>query len=232
MKLKIAICDDNKIDLDYVSCLLDKWSLKNNILVHKELFASSESFLFNYSENKDYDILLLDIEMGKMDGVTMSKIIRKENTSVQIIYITGYSDYISEGYEVQALHYLMKPLNEEKFYKVLDIAKDKVLKNQKCLNLIYSGEMYRFPLHEIKYIDVMENYTTIHAKKDFTIKKPLKEFEDKLDQKFFKIGRSIIVNLDYISKVTKSNVYLLDGSILPLPRGIYESLNRAIISYT
>ena len=62
MKLKIAICDDNKIDLDYVSCLLDKWSLKNNILVHKELFASSESFLFNYSENKDYDILLLDIE--------------------------------------------------------------------------------------------------------------------------------------------------------------------------
>ena len=68
--------------------------------------------------------------------------------------------------------------------------------------------------------------------KDFTIKKPLKEFEDKLDQKFFKIGRSIIVNLDYISKVTKSNVYLLDGSILPLPRGIYESLNRAIISYT
>lgn len=232
MKLKIAICDDSKIDLEYVSQLLDKWSLKNNVLVHKESFTSSESFLFNYSENKDYDILLLDIEMGKMDGVEMSKIIRKENTSVQIIFITGYSDYISEGYEVQALHYLMKPLNEEKFYKVLDIAKEKVAKNQKCLNLTYSGEMYRFPLHEIKYIDVIENYTTIHAKIDFTIKKPLKEFENKLDQKFFKIGRSIIVNLDYISKVTKSNVYLLDGSILPIPRGIYESLNRAIISFT
>ena len=77
------------------------------------LFTSAEHFLFSYGREKDFDILLLDIEMGDMDGVTMAKKLRQENHAIQIIFITGYSDYIAEGYEVAALHYLMKPVREE-----------------------------------------------------------------------------------------------------------------------
>lgn len=232
MKLNVAICDDNHMDLEYISHLLEKWGEKNAVTIQSSFFTSGENFLFHYAENKNYDILLLDIEMGHIDGVTLAKTIRKENTTVQIIFISGYSEYIAEGYEVQALHYLMKPLNEEKFFHVLDRAAEKRVLNQRCLNLMHGGEMYRIPLHEIKYIDVWDNYTTVHAKIDLTMKKPLREFEELLDQKFFKIGRSCIVNLDCISKVTKTSVYLSDGTVLPLPRGAYEAVNRAIISYT
>ncbi len=77
------------------------------------------------------DILLLDIEMGAMDGVTLAKTLRKENDTLQIVFLTGYSDYISEGYEVAALHYLLKPVQKEKLFSVLYRALDKVKKNEK-----------------------------------------------------------------------------------------------------
>ena len=74
--------------------------------------------MFRYAEDKEWDILLLDIEMGAMDGVSLAKKIRQENETVQILFVTGFADYISEGYEVAALHYLMKPVKQEKLFAV------------------------------------------------------------------------------------------------------------------
>ena len=230
MNLNFAICDDSIIDSNYVKELVINWSAKIKCQVNINVFPSAEAFLFHYEENKNYDVLLLDIEMGKMDGVTLARKIRSSNKSVQIIFITGYSDYIAEGYEVEALHYLMKPLKEEKLYDVLERALSKVIQNEKSIVLNLSDEIVRIPLHEILYIDVDRNYITVHANKDYIIKKTLSEIEKELDERFFRIGRSAIVNLKYISRVTKTDVYLNNGIILQLPRGIYEALNRAIIN--
>ena len=89
--------------------------------------------------------------------------------------------------------------------------------------------MHLIPLYEIKYIEVIKNYVTVHAKRDFTVKKTLSEFETELDERFYRMGRSFIINLKEIEKVTKTEVYLSSGDILPLPRGQYENINRAII---
>jgi DNA-binding LytR/AlgR family response regulator len=92
--------------------------------------------------------------------------------------------------------------------------------------------MVRIPLHEVKYLDVHQNYVTVHAKGEYKVKRTLGEFEKLLDDRFTRVGRAMIVNLTYISRVTKTDVYLSDGTALPLPRGAYEPLNRAIISHT
>ena len=230
MKVNFAICDDNVIDSDYVKELVKNWSNERKYQINVNVFSSAEAFLFHYVENKEYDILLLDIEMEKMDGVTLARNIRKTNKSVQIIFITGYSDYIAEGYDVEALHYLMKPLKKEKLFDVLDRAVSKLIQNEKQLVLNLFDEMIRIPLHEIIYLDVDRNYVTIHANENYTIKKTLGEIEKELDQSFFRIGRSVIVNLKYVNRVTKNDVYLANGTILQLPRGMYEALNRAIIN--
>ena len=230
MNLNFAICDDSIIDSNYVKELVINWSTRRKCQVNINVFPSAEAFLFHYEENKNYDVLLLDIEMGKMDGVTLARKIRSSNKSVQIIFITGYSDYIAEGYEVEALHYLMKPLKEEKLYDVLERALSKVIQNEKSIILNLSDEIVRIPLHEILYIDVDRNYITVHANKDYIIKKTLSEIEKELDERFFRIGRSAIVNLKFINRVTKQDVYLSNGVTLQLPRGIYEALNRAIIN--
>ena len=79
---------------------------QRGLAVQAEHFESAQAFLFHYEEHKDYDVLLLDIEMPGMDGMSMARAIRRENEAVQIVFITGYSDYIAEGHDVAAgVHY-------------------------------------------------------------------------------------------------------------------------------
>ena len=230
MKYKIAICDDADADRRYVSDMVKSWAAHDGHTVHTDTFSSAESFLFHYAEESDYDILLLDIEMGAMDGVTMAKQLRKENDTVQIIFITGYSDYISEGYEVAALHYLVKPVKKEKLFSVLDCAAEKLMRNERVLNFEVGGEMVRVPIYQIRYAEVFGNYVTVHAASDIHIKMTLGEIEKQLDDRFYRVGRSAVVNLTQISRVTRTEIVLADGTAIPLPRGAYDGVNRAIIN--
>jgi len=232
MAYRVAIVDDNTTDAEFVQGIMNSWADQRQVNIQAEKFPSAENFLFLYADDKNWDILLLDIEMGAMDGVTMAKRVRQDNEAVQIVFITGYSDYIAEGYEVAALHYLMKPVNQDKLFAVLDRALEKRKQEERCLNLEAYGEMVRIPFYEIRYLDVHQNYVTVHAKADYTVKRTLGDFEKELDDRFSRVGRSMIVNLKYIQRVTKTEVYLSDGTILPLPRGAYEPLNRAIIAHT
>ena len=129
-----------------------------------------------------------------------------------------------------ALHYLMKPVNKEKLFSVLDRAVDKVQKNETVLHLESGGELVRVPIHQLRYADVMGNYVTLHAKEEYKVKMTLGELEKQLDERFYRAGRSVIVNLTAISRVTKSEIRLSDGTAIPLPRGAYEGVNRAIIN--
>ena len=232
MSYNIAVCDDSSADREYVMDFVKQWASISGHAVKVYSFPSAENFLFLYEEKSDYDILLLDIEMGAMDGVALAKRLRKTNDTVQIVFITGYSDYIAEGYEVAALHYLMKPVKKEKLFAVLDRAVQKLHKNEKVLNLEISGEMVRIPIYQIRYADVMGNYVTIHGATDYTQKMTLGELEKQLDDRFYRVGRSCIVNLTNIARVTKTEIKLSDGTPIPLPRGAYEPLNRAIIAHT
>lgn len=232
MAYRAAIVDDSAQDGAFVREILTCWADQRGLALDAAVFSSAERFLFQYAQDKDWDLLLLDIEMGAMDGVTMAKRVREHNEAVQIVFITGYSDYIMEGYEVAALHYLMKPVNRQKLLTVLDRALEKRRQEERCLNLEAYGELVRLPFYEIRYLDVHQNYVTIHAKADYTVKHTLADFEKELDSRFCRVGRSMIVNLKYIQRVTKTELRLSDGTVLPLPRGAYEPLNRAIIQHT
>jgi len=232
MKYKIALCDDEAETLQHTSSLVADWAASRQISLDMETFPSAEAFLFQYQEDKSYDILLLDIEMTGMDGVAMAKSVRREDEAVQIIFLTGYSDYILEGFEVAALHYLMKPVNPDKLFSVLDRAVEKLQKNERTLTLELPDELIRVPLYEIRYLEVRQNYVTVHAKEDYTLKKPLGEFEKELDERFFRTSRSGIVNLASVRRVTRTEVHLDGGDTVPLSRGLYDAINRAIITHS
>ena len=243
MPYRIAICDDSDVDAAYVRSLVGHWAESRSADVETETFPSAERMLSRYEERRDYDILLLDIEMGKtggaggpgaMDGIKLAKAVRREENGgrTQIVFITGYSDYIAEGYDVEALHYLMKPVDARKLFAVLDRAVQRLRQGERCLNLQYAEGVVRIPLGTIRYLDVRQNYVTIHAERAYTVKRSLSEFEDKLGPEFFRAGRGLIVSLRRIRRVTRSAVELTDGEALRLPRGAYEPLNRAIIERT
>ena len=128
-----------------------------------------------------------------------------------------------------ALHYLMKPVREEKLRSVLDRAARELSKNEKILNLELGGEVIRIPIYQIRYAEVFGNYVTVHAQDDYTVKMTLGRLEQELDERFYRVGRSALVNLTQISRVSRTEIRLGDGTLIPLPRGAYEGINRAII---
>ena len=231
MKYRISICDDNAAEAAGIEAMVGTWAQAHHYAAETAVFSSAEQFLFQYAEQKDYDMLLLDIEMDGISGVELARRIRRENRTVQIIFITGYSDYILDGYEVEALHYLMKPVSPKKLSQVLDRAVEKLRRSEKALLLETREGMARVPLHTIRWIEVRQNYVTVHADSDITVKKPLSELEQSLDELFFRTGRSFIVNMNEISRVSKTDVTLKDGTSVPLSRGLYDKLNRAMINY-
>ena len=231
MGCRVVLCDDSAEDIALLTELTAEWGKNAGYQLTFESFSSAEAFLFRYEENKVCDILLLDVEMPGKSGVELAKEIRRVDEAVQIVFVTGYSDYIAEGYEVSALHYLMKPVDREKLFRVLDRAVSRLKGWERTLLLECVGETVRVPLHEIRFIEVRQNYVTVHAKGEYTVKKTLGAVEKDLDNRFFRAGRSFIVNLTCIRRVSKKEVFLEDGTVLPLPRGLYEPLNRAIIAF-
>ena len=132
---------------------------------------------------------------------------------------------------MEALHFLIKPVTRDKVFSVFQRGAERIKLRENVLILSTSEGILRIPLYEIKFIEVQKNYVTIHGGQDYTVKKTLNELEKELDERFFRTGRSFVVNLGEVKKITKTDVYLKDETKVPLSRGYYEAINRAIIQY-
>lgn len=230
MKLKLAICDDEQTQIEYVTSLASSWSERVGHTCEVCAFPSAEAFLFAYEDDKAYDILLLDIEMGTMNGVDLAKTIRQTNDTVQIIFLTGFPDFIAEGYEVSALHYLMKPISEEKLHAVLDKAAANLAKSEKRLYVTYDRQTDFIPLSQITYIEAQKQYVEIHTSDAlYRMKSSLADIESKLDEYFFRCQRSFIVNLRYVTRIKNDCVVLKNGAEVPISRGMAEKIGKEII---
>lgn len=231
MTYKIIITDDSPEDIIAAQEMAEEWAKERGITIEISSFSSGEEFLFHFEDDRSCDVIILDIEMSGIDGVSIARKIRAINKNISIVFVTGYSDYIAEGYEVAALHYLMKPINRAKFFRTLDRALEQSLRNMQYLTLETHDSVERVSFPDIRWLEVRQNYVTVHADADYTVKKTLGEFEKMLssDNSFCRVGRSYIVNLRYIARVTRTEICLLDSTVIPLPRGMYDMLNKEII---
>lgn len=232
MGLSIAVCDDNETDAQYITGMVNAWAMQERISVSIRTFPSAEAFLFHYSENKDYDILLLDVEMGKLNGIDLAKQIRMQNSSVQIVFITGYPDFIAEGYEVSALHYLIKPVRPEKLDEVLNRAAGLSQKERPYLLVSSERETIRIFFDDIYYAESEGHYMLIHTKQmQYRVRMTVSSLLEKLDEGFYRCSRSFVVSLRHICRITKSEIFLENQVSLPLGRGQYDEINKTMIRY-
>ena len=125
--MRIGICDDERVQQELLIKYISIWGETRDAQVEWVTYSSAESFLFAWEEDKNFDLLMLDVEMGKMNGMEMAMKIREQDEELPILFITGYEKYMAQGYEVAALHYLLKPVNQDKLFSILD----KLYKRQK-----------------------------------------------------------------------------------------------------
>ena len=231
MKYNIVICDDEQDQIKHIASIVSAWSAQNSYTCDVTAFTSAESFLFAYEDNKAYDILLLDVELKNMTGIELAKRIRSDNSRAEIIFITSHFEFIGEGYEVDALHYLIKPLSEEKLMQVLNKAAERLSIEPPSVVINCNGETVKLFEADILYIESFLHYITIRTKdNEYKIKEGISAFEQKLSDDFYRIHRSYLVSLKHITRISRTSVNI-GKTELPLSRGKYDDINRAFIKH-
>ena len=230
--LKIAVLDDESVEIEYLTTLTQEWAKATRTAVNFSGFASAEAFLFEYEEDKNFDILLLDIQMKAMDGIELAEKIRENNRSVQIVFITGFPDYISRGYDVSALHYLIKPVEKEKLFEVLSKACDNLKKEEKFILLSVDNESFKINLKDIIYVEAFGHSSCVVCKNgEYNVKLPISDIAKMLNESFAKCHRSYIANLQHISRITKTDAVFDNEKIIPVSRRMYNDVNMAFINF-
>ena len=232
MEMRIAICDDRAEQTQYIKFIVAKWAEENHVNIQSDMFESAEKLKLELSENEKFDILLLDIEMNGQNGMEFARELRSFGDKVTIIFITAAADYISDGYDVSALHYLMKPIKEDKFFEVLDKAYKNITESKRFLIINSNGKDYRILFDDIIYIESVRNYVIIKTMDaEYETRQNISKIEEELDNSFFRCQRSYIVMLKHIKYISKTEVLLNNGESIPLSRNIYKDLYKAFIGY-
>ena len=232
MPLTIAICDDNEKQISELRRLLDEWSADKPFALSIEEYISAEGFLFSCSD-KPCDLLLLDIEMRGLNGMELAKRLRSNGDMLPIVFITGYSDYIAEGYDVEALHYLLKPVAKQKLFAVLDkYVEKRSVKADELLIETADGATH-ISADRITYIEAFGRKTAVHLSDDTIIDctMSISKFSAMQVNGFVSSHRSYIVNLRYIRTIGRTAMILDSGEEIPLSRRLYSEVNRRFIEF-
>ena len=232
--MRIAIVEDEVSQQQMVENYVAEWRQIRRIEGKSVCFQNSESFLFFWEEDKQFDLLILDIEVGAMSGLELARKLRKEGEEVSILFITGYQEYMQYGYDVGALHYLMKPVQKEKMFEVLDhFAQGKEKQGKKLLLETVEGKISIAP-DKIWYVEAAAHRCDLFMENTrLTLKISLGEFEELVRERtdFVKCHRSYLVNLRHVSVLGKTEVLLDDGKSIPLSRMAAKKVNTSFIRY-
>ena len=230
MPCRVAICDDDKNQLNSLQSVIEKWGRISGSPCEVSVFPSAEAFLFAYEEDKHWDILLLDVEMEGMSGMGLARRVRQDNLRAEIIFVTSHFEFVSEGYEVDALHYLTKPVPEDRLNQVLDKAVRRLSIEPPSLVITCEEETLRLYEADILYAEAFLHYLSIHTvKKEYKIRENISSFEKRLGDDFFRVHRSYLVSLKHVTGISRTKVTLEGDVELPLARGKYDAINQAFI---
>ena len=234
----IGICEDEEIQLNYLQKHITAYCQKSGEALKMECFARAEALLFKYEQDLPFDCLLLDIRMGQMTGMELATRIRRRDKQLPIIFVTGDKDAVFGGYKVGAIRYLLKPIGDEELAEALDFVKQEYGGQSKvhptgredyfCFN--YLGEYVKVEKSAIITVEVQGHYITLFADKEYTFKETMKGIREKLsDERFVPAGRSVLVNLEHVNSITRTECRLSTGQSVPLSRSCYSDFNQAFI---
>lgn len=230
----MAIVEDETELHDYYGKMIEAWGKARNVRIAATFIENSEEYLFKYDRQNIFDIIFLDVCMKDMNGMELAHEIRKFDRNVQIVFLTGKSEYVFEGYEIGAVRYLVKPVAEGDLEKALDVCLEKLESiREDYIAIKYHGENLRLSRSEIIFVKVDGHYLKMQTVDGaYEWKASLKEILSKLDSdRFVMANRSAVVNLEFVTKITREECVLENGEAIPVSRGAYGPLNDAFMRY-
>ncbi|MBQ8799420.1 MAG: response regulator transcription factor [Lachnospiraceae bacterium] len=234
MRIRIAVVEDETDQYEYVKKLLLQWSEQSGESVTVTHVTCAEEYLISYNQPDTFDILFLDVYMKQMNGMELAKEIRNYDREVQMVFLTGVSDYVFDGYEIGAVRYLLKPILQDKLVETMSVCLEKIKqKSDDYISFKYQGEIIRLLRSDIYYVEVYGHYLRMVTKSEtYEWKDSLQNMRGKLDtRRFVEANRSSIVNLEYVDKITREECMLENGTCIHVSKGAYKGLNEAFMTF-
>lgn len=232
--MRIAIVDDEEDMIADVKENIMRYCGEKKISVNFNMFTDGAEILKNYKQQ--YDVIFLDIEMNQISGMEAAYAIRKIDMETVIVFITHMAQYAIEGYRVDALDFLLKPVTPYQFDMVFrKVLRQLRMTSDRKISLQIKGDRKIIQIKKILYIEVQGHYLTWHMSSGEKIeeKGSLNEVEEQLaDYKFIKCNRYCIVNPIAVSALEKETLILRNGDKIVLSRGKRKNVLLAIAEHT
>ena len=229
LHVRIAICDDEE------RYRIELKTILNKLLINADLNIDTfddGNILADAFAASPYDLVFLDIEMPALDGITLAKKIRSRSENVFIVFLTSHIEYALEGYEVNALRYLTKPVDIEKLKEVIRYVQEKQGSSRQII-IKEDGEEILIDINDVIYMESMnQNVRIVTAKGEHVIRYNIGDFEEQLkNDGFFRIHRGYLISLSKVKKLSGNDVILDGGETLPVSRSNVKPLKEALYTY-
>lgn len=233
--IKIAVCDDEMEELQRITSYVSKYVKELDIPFNISSFSEGQDLIENLNSFKEnFDIVFLDIYMKFSNGLDIAKIIREFDKECKIIFITSSKEHAVDSYEVRALYYILKPVNEEKLRSAVKIAIESLNKDDNHAVIKNKKGNYRIFHKDILYAESKARIINIHLKSGEIISfysKLMDFFQNLQDKRFLKCHKSFIVNMDYILKVENNIIFMDNNIMIPISRNNASEIKENYFNY-
>lgn len=233
--INIAICDDTKEDVEIISTYISKKVTTSNIAFKINIFSDGEDYIDNINSCREtYDIVFLDIYMKFSNGIEIARKIREFDKECKIIFITSSKEHAIDSYDVRALHYILKPIDEEKLGLAIEMAIEGLNKENKQIVIKNKKGSYRIILKDILYAESNARVVNTYLKSGEVISfySKLKDFIESIhDDRFLKCHKSFVVNMDYILKIENNFIYMSGNIKIPISTSNIAAIKEKYLKY-
>jgi DNA-binding LytR/AlgR family response regulator len=233
MLLRLAIVEDEDFFQKQLTNQLILWEHQTGNRVNILTYSSGKHFLLAWQDDIQFDGIFLDIRLPNEDGIEIAKTIRHINHDIPIVFVTSVAERVFQGYDVQALQYLLKPIQNHEISGCLNKIMNHAKKQKvDCYVLRTEGIWRRIPYHEIIYVESFSHYLEIYTNDEtLRIRKNLTEILEEFPPEFVRCYRSCIVNIRHVNIIRAKEVVLSNKKSIPLSNTYVVDINRHFIKY-
>lgn len=225
--MKIAVVENEATHAENILAHLNRWSEDQHTILEIAEFKNGEEFL--KSNDISSDLIFMDIVLGGIDGVAAAHQLRKLGFQGQIVFLTAFSEYVFDGYNVQALNYLLKPVTYDKIAKCIGYV-EKML-NYELYTFRHHGSVIRIPYSQIIYFSSSNHYIHIITTEGaFNQMESMRSIFSHLPDQFLFCHRTAIVNIDHITMLNGRELLLSNHTKLPVSVTYLQDIRTKLLS--
>lgn len=238
--IRIALCDDSPEQLAKVSMAVEDFVQRKHIETPVVAKYSNPLILLDDLSNEiKYDVFILDVCMPELDGINLAKEIRNRVKSAEIIFISVFPEFAVDAFDLNAVHYVLKPFKSEAFDEAMKRALSSIMdKTAKVIPIqLGNGVLHSVSIYDILYIESIAYKRVIHTKDGVyeEVRRSLSGFAEILDVmapgQFIQPYRGYIVNMSAISTISPSCITLVGNDRVLIKRGDFRKLRKAFLDW-